>query len=107
LHHAQNAAATRTPFGTAIAPMTAARKGLGTIGVCLLLGFCGAMAQANLPSVVAAQSEIGFVSRQMGVPIAGSFGSFDVQMSFDPATPQKGRLAISVDVASVALPTDD
>ena len=87
--------------------MTAARKGLGTIGLCLLLGFCGAMAQANLPSVVAAQSDIGFVSHQMGVPIAGSFRSFDVQMSFDPATPQKGRLAISVDVTSVELPTDD
>lgn len=58
-------------------------------------------------SVLVAQSQIGFVSHQMGAPVAGSFRRFDAQVRFDPADPQKSRFTISVDLASVELPTTD
>ena len=35
----------------------------------------------------AAQSEIVFVSKQMGVPVEGRFKSFDAQISFEPSKP--------------------
>jgi polyisoprenoid-binding protein YceI len=63
---------------------------------------------APVPIVVdLAKSEIGFVSHQMGVPVAGTFSRFDAQIQFDPAAPEKGRFLIKVDIASVALPTND
>jgi polyisoprenoid-binding protein YceI len=59
------------------------------------------------PQLVAEQSEIGFVSHQMGVPIAGSFRKFDAQVRFDPAVPEQGHFLIGVDLGSVVLPTAD
>lgn len=79
------------------------------LGVVAALWLAPGQAHAGLdgPSLVAGQSEISFVSRQMGVPVAGNFRNFEAQVSFDPANPQKGRFLIGVDVASVQLPTDD
>ena len=59
------------------------------------------------PALVAAQSEISFVSHQMGVPIDGRFRKFDAQVQFDPKAPQKAHFVIDVDVTSVSLPTSD
>jgi polyisoprenoid-binding protein YceI len=59
------------------------------------------------PSVLLAQSEIGFVSHQMGVPVAGTFAKFDAQVQLDAAAPEKGRFEVNVDLASVQLPTRD
>ncbi len=55
--------------------------------------------QALLP----AQSEIAFVSRQMGVPVEGRFRKFDAQLALDPARPEAGRVALTVDMASATL----
>lgn len=49
------------------------------------------------------QSEIAFVSKQMGVPVEGRFKKFDAQLVFDPARPQDARLALTVDIASATL----
>ena len=57
--------------------------------------------------LVPAESRIGFVSRQMGVPVEGSFRRFDADIDFDPAKPGKGHFAIRVDTSSVDLPTRD
>jgi len=57
--------------------------------------------------LVPAESRIGFVSRQMGVPVEGSFRRFDADIDFDPANPRKGRFAIRVETSSVDLPTRD
>ena len=82
-------------------------RALGT-GAALWLALGGqAHGGPDEPSLVPGQSEISFVSRQMGVPVAGNFRSFDAQMRFDPANPQKGHFLIGVDVGSVVLPTDD
>ena len=86
--------------------MTRMARALGS-GLALLLALGQAQAGSEAPALVAGQSEISFVSRQMGVPVAGNFRSFDAQVSFDPANPQKGHFLIGVDVASVQLPTDD
>jgi polyisoprenoid-binding protein YceI len=50
-----------------------------------------------------AQSEIVFVSKQMGVPVEGRFKKFDAQLAFDPAKPETSKIAFTVDVASATL----
>lgn len=66
----------------------------------LMLAATAVLAQQAL---VPAQSEIAFVSRQMGVPVEGRFKKFDAQVSFDPAKPATSKVAFSVDMGSVAL----
>ena len=53
--------------------------------------------------LVPAQSEIVFVSKQMGVPVEGRFKKFDSQLAFDPAKPEASKIAFTVDVASATL----
>jgi len=53
--------------------------------------------------LVPAQSEIVFVSKQMGVPVEGRFKKFDAQLAFDPARPAASKIAFTVDVASATL----
>jgi polyisoprenoid-binding protein YceI len=53
--------------------------------------------------LVPAQSEIVFVSKQMGVPVEGRFKRFDAQVAFDPKKPEAARIGITIDLASVAL----
>lgn len=59
-----------------------------------------AMAQQKL---LAAQSEIVFVSKQMGVPVEGRFRKFDALVSFDPAAPERSKIAFTVDLGSATL----
>lgn len=58
-----------------------------------------AMAQQLLP----AQSEMSFVSRQMGVPVEGRFRRFDAQIRFDPARLSESQIQFRVDMASATL----
>lgn len=60
------------------------------------------LAQAQT-KLVAAGSEVVFVSKQMGVPVEGRFNQFDAQVDFDPKKPAGGRIAIRIDLASVSL----
>ena len=66
------------------------------------------VAQAQ-QKLVPAQSEIGFVSKQMGVPVEGRFKKFDAQIAFDPAKPDASKIAFTVDIASatVGVPETD
>lgn len=59
-----------------------------------------ALAQQKL---VPAQSEMVFVSKQMGVPVEGRFKKFDAQIAFDPAKPDTGKITFTVDTASATL----
>jgi polyisoprenoid-binding protein YceI len=91
------------------------RSGRNSLLLCfgaVLLSASAAGAAADLgataaPQLVAGQSEIGFVSHQMGVPIAGRFRNFDAQVRFDPLAPEKGHFLVGVDLSSVELPTND
>lgn len=49
------------------------------------------------------QSEIAFVSRQMGVPVEGKFKKFDAQVAFDPARLGSSRVTFTVDTGSATL----
>ncbi len=55
--------------------------------------------------IVPAQSEVGFVSKQMGVPVQGRFERFDGTINVDPAKPEGGRVAFTVDLGSVVIGT--
>lgn len=46
-------------------------------------------------------SRLSFVSKQMGVPVAGEFKRFAVQLRFDPARPEAARAVIEIDLAGI------
>ena len=73
-----------------------------TAGLLLLATLTSVAAQAQ-QKLVPAQSEISFVSKQMSVPVEGRFKKFDAQITFDPAKPQTGKIAFTVDIASATL----
>ena len=56
---------------------------------------------ASYETIDTAKSRIGFVSRQMGVPVSGQFRSFSGSIVFDTAHPEAGKLRIEVDLASI------
>lgn len=58
---------------------------------------------ASAQQLLPAQSEIRFVSRQMGVPVEGRFKAFDAKLAFDPARPAAASIAFSVDTGSATL----
>jgi polyisoprenoid-binding protein YceI len=65
------------------------------------LSFSGqAMAQQKL---IPAQSEISFVTKQMGVPLDGHFKKFDAQINFDTAKPDAAKIAFTIDSGSATL----
>lgn len=82
--------------------MTLLSKTARTTGLLLLAALGAAAAQAD-QKLLPAQSEIGFVSKQMGVPVEGRFKKFDAQIAFDPAKPETGKIALTIDIASVTL----
>ena len=65
-----------------------------------LLAAPPAFAQQKL---VPAESSVGFVSRQMGVPVEGHFRKFDGQITFDPAKPEAARIHLAIDTGSATL----
>ena len=87
--------------------MNCVARPLTAAALALLLTLDAAGAAAAAPALLPAQSEISFVSRQMGVPVAGRFHRFDAQVNFDPSHPQASRFTVGVDVGSVEMPTDD
>ncbi|WP_374565145.1 YceI family protein [Ideonella sp.] len=67
----------------------------------LLLGSSLALAQAQ--KVVPAQSEIGFTSKQMGVPVDGKFRKWDATISFDPKKPEASNVSFTIDTGSAGF----
>ncbi|WP_309638461.1 YceI family protein [Methylibium sp.] len=79
-----------------------------TLSLALLAGAMLGLAQPTLAQTTAAkliapQSEIAFVSKQMGVPVEGTFKKFDAKVAFDPRKPEAGSIAFTVDTASATL----
>lgn len=68
----------------------------------LAAAFLSLSAQAQ-QKLVPAQSEIAFVSKQMGVSVDGHFKKFDAQIAFDPAKPEAGKVAFAIDMTSATL----
>ncbi len=53
--------------------------------------------------LIAAQSEIAFVSKQFGVPVGGKFKKFDAEVSFDPKKPDAAKVSFTVDLLSADI----
>ena len=71
-------------------------------GLVIATVFVSLSAQAE-QKLVPSQSEIAFVSKQMGVSVEGHFKKFDAQIAFDPSKPELSKIAFSIDVASATL----
>ena len=63
---------------------------------------CNPLAHAQ-QKLIPAQSEVSFVSKQMGVPLDGKFKRFDANIAFDPKKPEASTIAFTVDIASATL----
>lgn len=63
------------------------------------------MAAAEPPAakLIADKSQIVFVSKQMGVPVEGTFKKFDAQVAFDPKKPEGGSVVLHIDTASAGF----
>lgn len=53
------------------------------------------------------QSSITFVSKQMGVPLEGSFKKFTARIAVDPARPETGSARIDIELASIDTGSTD
>jgi polyisoprenoid-binding protein YceI len=73
---------------------------VAVVAASLLSAASVAFAQQKL---VPAQSEIVFVTKEMGVPVEGRFKRFDAQLTFDPTRPEASKMALTVDIASATL----
>jgi polyisoprenoid-binding protein YceI len=66
-----------------------------------------ANAQGNSPAalqkLVAEQSTISFVSKQMGVPVEGKFGKIDAQINFDPKKLEAAKISFTIDTNSAVI----
>ena len=75
----------------------------------LLTALLTALAAATLAGpalaqqVVPAQSEIGFVSRQMGVPVEGKFKQWTAQIAFDPKQAAAGKVGFTIQTGSASF----
>ena len=58
---------------------------------------------ANAQQVVPAQSEISFVSKQMGVPVEGRFKQWTAKIAFDPKKAEAGSVAFTIQTGSASF----
>jgi polyisoprenoid-binding protein YceI len=68
-----------------------------------VLTLAGRAVAQPVATLLAADSEITFVSRQMGVPVTGRFTRFDAQIVLDPRKPETGRVSFTIPVASATI----
>lgn len=66
-----------------------------------ILALAAGVNAAELNQFVPGKSQIAFVSKQMGVSVDGHFGKFDVQLAFDPAKAEAGKLHVDIDLGSI------
>lgn len=63
---------------------------------------CALLAEAAATRVDLEQSRIEFVSRQMGVPVAGHFAEWSADIHLDGTTPANSHARLVVETASIA-----
>jgi polyisoprenoid-binding protein YceI len=73
-------------------------------GALLLSALAAVPTLAQAPAkLVPGQSDVAFVTKQMGVPVDGHFKRFDAQVVLDPKKPETGKVSISIDTQSASL----
>jgi polyisoprenoid-binding protein YceI len=75
------------------------------ISTVLMLGAAG-VAAAN-QALIANQSEVAYVSTQMGAQVEGNFGRFEAQIDLNPDKLQTSSVSFAVDTASMDFPSAD
>ena len=75
-----------------------------SVGITL---FAHAAHAVEYGSVLADKSSVAFTSRQMGVPVQGSFPKFTTKLSFDPAKPEAAKVELSIDLATIDAGSKD
>ncbi len=74
----------------------------------LSIALAASSAQAiEYNSVLADKSTLSFTSRQMGVPVQGSFPKFTTTVAFDPAKPEAAKVLLSIDLATIDAGSKD
>jgi polyisoprenoid-binding protein YceI len=78
----------------------------------LILLYAGlAVASANVLAtpreLVLAESEIRFVVKEMGVPVAGAFKRFDALIDIDSANPERSSARMRIDIGSLSTGNDE
>ena len=79
-------------------------KPIAALACCLTL-LAASLPAAAQQKIVPAQSEIAFVTRQMGVPVDGKFRQFDAQVAFDPKQPAAAKIGFTIDLGSASIGT--
>ena len=82
--------------------MTSPSRAISAVFAALMLGAASVPALAQ-QKLVAAQSEIAFISKQFGVPVSGKFKKFDAEVSFDPNKPNAAKVNFAVDLLSADI----
>ena len=62
---------------------------------------------AQQATLVPAQSEITFTTKQMGVPVDGKFRQFAAQVAFDPKKPDAAKIGFTIELGSAAIGTPE
>ncbi len=68
-----------------------------------LLACASSVSVSAEQKLLPAQSEIAFVSKQMGVAVEGHFKKFEAQVAFDPTKPETSKISFSIDIASASF----
>jgi polyisoprenoid-binding protein YceI len=69
-----------------------------------LLAAAAAASAAQTPArLQPAQSEVLFVTKQMGVPVEGKFRTFDATLDLDPKKPESGSASVQISMLSALL----
>jgi polyisoprenoid-binding protein YceI len=80
------------------------RLAVAAAGAALVMTAAQAWADQQL---LKAQSQITFTIKQMGVPVKGTFRTFDAKVMFEPKNPEASKVALSIDLASASLGSAD
>ena len=67
----------------------------------------GGAQAVEFKQVDTAKSNLAFSSKQMGVPVPGSFKKFSTQIAFDPAKPTAASTVLEIDLASIDAGSKD
>ena len=90
--------------------MTAMHRFLVTLAVATLAAAATPVFAQPKPAAAQLQpagSEIVFVTRQMGVPVEGRFGTFTAQIALDPRKPETGSVGFAIDTGSARFGSAD
>lgn len=80
-------------------------KNSALVGICLLTFTLST--QASPRALVAADSRIEFVVKEMGVPVEGQFTRFDATIDIDVAKPERSSASMRIDVGSLTTGNDE